>query len=478
MMPEENTSGLRAGWALRVALFWCLLICVFFGLVSTAPLWPKGRLDEHLKGASRLLNKEGAYWMPFGQMPVLSNFTDAIMLNIVGTLDSEEPVRSAMRMSVSYTPDDRDPGNPPYDLKNMVEGRAAAKSNYARYWHGYAAILRPLLSVIGFSDVRKISFFLSTLLFSMTLLLLCRRTGWKVALGFAIAMIGADFPLSAFCMAYSGVFLVVLAATCIILYWNVRDEERLLFLFLLWGSLAAFIDFLTVPVVTCLLPLFAMIFSDLHQEAFRWNWPYTRRIVRLGMAWAAGYLLTWAAKWVLADVVLGEGVIQNALHQIFYRMGGAEKFTLFDRFLAVAKNIYMLAPFSTVPDDFAARQALHQIIFDAAHTEGLAFFETLTLLIKEVCALLPASVIWGLFLAALTVLVYIALLVPMIMFSEKRWCLGALGYLSLAVLFLVPYLWLFVTANHAFVHCVFTFRNQIPSVWLFLILPHIMKKKT
>jgi hypothetical protein len=61
--------------------------------------------------------------------------------------------------------------------------------------------------------------------------------------------------------------------------------------------------------------------------------------------------------------------------------------------------------------------------------------------------------------------------------KNKRRPIGALGYFSLAFLFLIPYFWYFATANHATAHYYFTFRNQIPSVWLFLILPHIMKKK-
>ncbi|MDR1740264.1 MAG: hypothetical protein LBR38_00230 [Synergistaceae bacterium] len=174
----------RGGW-LRSAAFLCALIFAYWALVSAAPLFPKGRLALHLREACRLFTKEGQYWRPFGQMPLANNFTDSIALNITGSLDPDDPLRSAMRMDVSFASGDRTGGSPLHDFENFTAGRADAKSPYSRYWHGYVVLLRPLLSFMSYADVRKLMFFASTLIFIGALLLLHRRTDGVTAFAFA-----------------------------------------------------------------------------------------------------------------------------------------------------------------------------------------------------------------------------------------------------------------------------------------------------
>jgi hypothetical protein len=476
-MIEENTSGcLRAGWLFRTALFFCLLIGVYFTLVTTAPLWPRGRLDEHLKEASVLLNKEGLYYMPFGQMPTMDNFTEALMLNITGTLDLENPVRAAMRMNIAYVPDDTD--TPLRDFENFVEGRATEKRSYARYWHGYTVILRPLLSVMAFRDVRKFSFCCLMALFTAATILLSRRLGGVTALGFGLAMTLGGFPLLAFGMTFVSDFATALALMCAILYWNIKDEENLVRLFLLAGSLTAFLDILTAPLVTFTLPLLSWLLLDLKRQ-IRWDRRRVKSILLLGVVWSAGYILAWAAKWILADLVLGEGIVRDAVNQILVRTGSAEGMTFFDRLFAVVLNIYPILPFSvTITGGKGIGGRILTAIYQIRDTETLTWPDKLILMIKEVSSLLPSFVLWGLIVTVLILAVYLIIIVSPAANKKKSQPVGALGYFSLAFLFLIPYFWYFVTANHATIHYWFTFRNQIPSVWLFLILPHIMKKKS
>jgi hypothetical protein len=454
----------------------CLLIGVYFALVSTAPLWPRGKLDEHLKEASALLNRQGPYYMPFGQMTMMDSYAETMMLNITGTLDPENPVRSAMRMDVAYIPENTIAAL--RDFENFVEGRTTEKWSYARYWHGYTAILRPLLSVMPFRDVRKLSFFCLMALFSAAAILLVRRTDGVTALCFAIAMTLGELPLLAFSLDYLSDFAIALTFMCTILRWNIKDEENLVRLFLLAGSLTAFLDFLTVPVVTFMLPLLAWLLPELKRQP-RWNRRRVKSIFLLGVVWSAGYLLTWAAKWVLADIILGEGLVREAVSQILLRTGSAEGMTFFNRIFAILMNIYFIFPLSAVS---SGGQGVGERIWAAIHrireAENLNGFEKLILMIKDVSPLLPLFLFWGLIVTALVLLVYLVIIISLAADRKKRQPIGALGYFSLAFLFLIPYFWYFVTGNHAAIHYWFTFRNQIPSVWLFLILPHIMKKKS
>jgi hypothetical protein len=476
---ENPAPGFRRGIFLRTALFWCLLVGVFFALVSVAPLFPRGRLDEHLKSASPLLGKEGLWWTPFGQMPPIYNFADALMLNVAGTLDAENPVRSAMRMDMAYAPEDGSALIEPLRaLQNLVEGKATAKEPYSRYWHGHTVFFRPLLSVMSFQDVRTLSCLLSMMLFSAAALLLARRESWQTALAFAAVMTLGGFPVSALCISYAFDFLIALVIMCAILYWNIRDEESLVRLLLLSGALCSFLDLLTVPVVTLMLPLLAWLLPELKRQP-RWDWRRVREIFLLCAVWSAGYVFTWAAKWVLADAVLGEGSVSNALNQILLRTGSTAGMTFLDRIIAIVKNIYPVLPLSTV---FIGSKGMTEIIptviYRISNTAGLTWFEKLSLMTRELFSLLPSSVYLSLAAALCVLAVYLGILISLALRGGKRKPLGALGYFSLAFLFLIPYFWYFVTANHATIHFWFTFRNQISSVWLLLILPHLIKNES
>jgi hypothetical protein len=477
---ENPAPGSWCGIFFRTVLFWCLLVGVFFVLVSVTPLFPKCRLDEHLKDASSLLNKEGLWWVPFGQMPPTDTITEAIMLNVTGTLDSENPIRSAMRMDMAYVPGDRGDLYTAFlrDSQNLAEGKATAKEPYARYWHGYTVLLRPLLSVMSFRDVRTLFFLLSMMLFSAAAILLARRESWQTALAFAVAMTLGGFPVLAFCIPYADNFVIALVLMCAILYWNIRDEERLVRLFLLSGALCSFLDVLSAPVVTLMLPLLAWLLPDLKRRP-RWEWRRVREVFLLCAVWSAGYVFTWAAKWVLADAVLGKGIVSNALNQILLRTGSAEGMTFWDRIIAIAKNIYMILPFSYIvlPFSFGGISLAESLIQQISDTAGLTWFEKLSLMARELFLLLPSSVYLCLAVTLLVLAVYLGILLSLALRGGKRKHVGALGYFALAFLFLIPYLWYFVTAQHATQHYWFTFRNQISSVWLFLILPHLMRKE-
>ena len=479
MKEFDNTySNLRKGWLLRTVVFLCLLILAYWAMMSVTPVFPAFKLSEHLKDASLLLENEKIFGMPFGNMPTMDNYSDALMLNITGSLNSREPIRSAMIMNVSNTPDSSN--TPVQDLRNLAEGRVMETWSYARYWHGAVVFMRPMLSFMSFGEIRKLIFFCMMILFSITMILLARKTDSVVTLGFGISMTFGGFPLLSFCMTFAGVFIIAFTAMCVILRSNTRDEESLVRLFLLTGSLTTFIGFggLSAPIVTFMFPLLSLILPDLKMRSFHWDWRYVRRLFLFGIAWSAGYSLTWGAKWLLADAILGEGLIlHDAMNSILFHSGSGSSMKFFERLLAIVKNIYAIWPFSMWSgggDEKA--HAIYAIFRHMPEMEG-SWFTKLGLMIKEVSVLLPSSILLGLSATVLFLVVYLAVIIFLVIDGKKRRPFGVPGYFCLAFLFLVPYFWFFVTAKHAEVHYWFTYRNQISSLWLFLILPHIMKNR-
>jgi hypothetical protein len=160
------------------------------------------------------------------------------------------------------------------------------------------------------------------------------------------------------------------------------------------------------------------------------------------------------------------------------RAGTAEGMTFLDRIIALAKNVYPVLPLSVVSTGGKGMADIPAVIYRISGAAGLTWFGKLSLVVREVSPLLFSSTFLSLLVTFLVLAVYLGIVISLAFRAGKRKPVGALGYLALAFLFLIPYLWYFVTANHATIHYWFTFRNQISSVWLFLILPHLMKKES
>ncbi|MDR1740263.1 MAG: hypothetical protein LBR38_00225 [Synergistaceae bacterium] len=232
---------------------------------------------------------------------------------------------------------------------------------------------------------------------------------------------------------------------------------------------------LSAPVVTFTLPMLSVVLPDLLDHEFRAKGRYFGRIVLLGAAWSAGYVLTWAAKWALASLILDDNVVMNGVNQVLYRSGGTDGVSLFYRLMAIVKNVYVAMPFSSIPDGYAAREALHQILANAMQM-NLSMFGKLAASVRGIYEAHPFSVAAGFLTLAAALLAYAFTVAPLLTGRVKRRALGAWGWAALALLFLVPYVWYFVVANHSYVHSTFTFRAQVSSLWLLFILPHLAKE--
>lgn len=204
---------------------------------------------------------------------------------------------------------------------NRSVAEAAMRTDYSRYWHGYAVILRPLSIVLSIINIRYINMMLL-----MGLLLLCywhcrRRFGAGMAAAFAVALLMHFLLIAPFCQQYMSVSLLSLLGCYAVLRWWDSLRERLPELFLLMGSLTCFFDFLTFPVLALGYPLICCQLCRLDEkERARALW---RETIALSAAWMAGYALTWLGKGVAGTLLTGRNVFEDIFTQVALRTNGA-----------------------------------------------------------------------------------------------------------------------------------------------------------
>lgn len=245
---------------------------------------------EGSRPIANVLSNQGDYQGLGFHPAVLDTVTDADMLRIA-LAETADPLHQAMDMS-----------------------------DYARYWHGYVLILRPLLYFMDYSDFRIWNCFLQIALVCYIAFLIWKATGMKryvlaFLTSYALLMPPALF-LSlqyswAFYLSFGGILLVVKKSEFL------SAGSNYAFFFLIVGMMTSFFDLLTFPLLTWGFPVIWWIVmkGDKMGGAERF-----KKVVFSGVSWVAGYALFWILKWVIATLVLGRNVIADGIGEAFYRV--------------------------------------------------------------------------------------------------------------------------------------------------------------
>lgn len=223
---------------------------------------------------------------------VLDNNTDRLMISI-----ATNPVK----------------GNFLYHAMNMYSSFQGF--NYSRYWHGYVALLRPLLLVFDYSEIRVLNGVCQLGLVAVLAYLLGKRKGFPhvcaLLTSYALLM-----PLAlSLSFQYSWVFYIGVSGS-ILLLWKcewLRRNNRYLYLFLLLGMLTSYMDLLTYPLFTWGFPMVWWLTVEERELSASVK---LRRVVSCGLMWIVGYGGMWALKWLLGSLVLGRNLFTEAMGNV------------------------------------------------------------------------------------------------------------------------------------------------------------------
>lgn len=283
----------RRGAGLGVLLV--VLVLLYTGLMLAVYIFPDEWVAGKVQGAVAVIDEEVNYWGCYGNYFWHSDFgiTDNISDRVIYT--------SLLR-----------------DGRSVVD--AAMHTEYARYWHGYAVLLRPLLAVLGISGMRYLN-----MLLLMGLLLGCYARmrsllGRRTALTFAAGLLMGFLLIAPFCQHYMAVTSLALLGCYVQLRWPKAVRARLPEFFLILGSLVCFSDLLTFPVLALGYPLLCCQLLGVREDvSARRLWVQT---IGLSAAWMVGYALTWVGKGLVGTLLTGQNVLGDIFGQAMWRMTG------------------------------------------------------------------------------------------------------------------------------------------------------------
>lgn len=402
----------------KLFFLYIFLVSIFTLLLTSVFAIPTSAIKNNIVESVKQIQKEGLWFQPLGfYLFQIDNMTDCLMMNINASADSDNPIRSSMIDNYSQPYEYGDTGTylkmdqTTLDIAENGANESTIFSDYARYWHGYQVVLRPLLYFFNYNQIRVINYIALFVLITITIVLLYKRLNIIYALSFAATLVLSNIMIVPLAIQFSTCFYIALFGMIIILNCNrITDSKRLTIIFFTIGAFTSYMDFLTTPILTLGFPLLVLIAINKEKERLR-------TLFTQSFVWFLGYASIWASKWLIGWILTGENIIDTAMACAQQRMGNT-------------------------------------IVFGGVEMPMNQFFEII--LSKLSNMIYPICIAIG-----------IVTILFILYFYKNRDKLKKFDWL--VIIAIMPIAWFIVMKNHSLQHIFFTWRDFILTLWCMLI---------
>lgn len=172
----------------RAAVFAAVMTVLWAALTAAAAIPNERIYDNMLSSAMYYKDKEP---FPFdSQMRLVQdNYADAILLNVTWNMGRGAPFSSALNTAYYDGNDGRDDYGENWGLYCAVQGTAEPNTDYTRYWHGMAAVIRPLMLFTDVSGIKLMGTAAAFVLLAANAALLLNKRQYFAAGGLAAAFL-------------------------------------------------------------------------------------------------------------------------------------------------------------------------------------------------------------------------------------------------------------------------------------------------
>lgn len=298
------------------------------GLLVAVFLLPDGDMQSNARDSAYVLQAEGVWpKLPQWHSGMLDNFTDALILGNAAYDGAADPLEHALLACRGAFPGAN--GHASF-IRHYIEGEAYAfQAVYPRYWHGYLLFIRPLLTVLNYSQLRIVNLAAELGVVLLLLWVLYRKEERQLMLPVLLGylMLG-PFGMGKSLQYAPCFYISMLGALGILLLSPRRREQSYWFVLLLCGILTAYFDFLTYPVATLGVPLiFALALMNTRDTE-----QSLAVIFKSGYSWGIGYAGMWSMKWILVTLLTDRNGIAEAMNSASFRMshgdGNGKSYTM------------------------------------------------------------------------------------------------------------------------------------------------------
>ena len=331
---------------LKYVCIFTALIIVFNILLYLVCSFSSNKLEKNARQSYDILREQGMFYVLSDMFYIINNnCTDTVIVNESYSVDKKTPYTSYMKarknykrglttheleestgegVTVNYNEEtDEEVVNYEYEpiseFGDFLNGKIHYSLNYARYWHGYLILYRPLLTQFNISQIRTLLLITYILLFIGFIYLVNKRFGKINAIIFGASLICTGYFSASYSLESSPIFLVTMISSIILLKRIDKIKNFSIYIFVV-ACVANFVDYLTVPLISLGIPIGLYLIKLLEEGK---DYKYCLKfLIRNSIIWFLGYSCTWISKWILYDITIGgtESIIAVGFRQSFYRM--------------------------------------------------------------------------------------------------------------------------------------------------------------
>lgn len=414
----------------RYALCTILLTLAFTLALELASLLPQEWVTPRYLASLEQFEEEGVQPQILNRSRAdarLNNYSEMLILHYSASMNKAADPHAALSNSAWVTFDGQ--------VDFTEYGRAVAEGReptnfYTRYWQGFRAVVRPLLCLVDYTNMRTLLMWVFFLLMTGCAVRLYRVAHHlSVPLVFVFSLLLYNPIVVSTSFQYGICFLLGLGGLFLVL--RPKGIQNVPLFFFVLGASTQYFDFYTAPIITLCYPLLGLLCMRSLSMRFdlRSLW---RTALGSILAWLCAYGLFWLIKLLLSSLVAPEGhdPLSSAFQSFFWRVG-------------VLRS-------------------------DRADMESYHFLTAFTACVT----VLGDLVLYSAVLTALVQLVRSLLQRP----SSSQW----LRILPLVFVSLLPLVWLAVAAQPTTLHSYFQYRLTAPILFglmLFPGLPGLMNRR-
>ena len=303
----------------RAAVFAAVLLALWAALVAAAAI-PNERIHDNMYESVMFFKDKPPYVNEAELRLIQDNYADVILLNVTWNMGTD-PLVSTLNTAYYDGNDGTNDYGENWGFYCAVEGIAQPNTDYSRYWHGMAAVIRPLMLFTDVGGIKLIGMIAALVLLALNAALLIKKRQYFAAGALVAAFLCVHVWNIGLSLEYQPAVLVTLALLPLYILFE-KNDSTLSILAVISGVMIAFFDFLTCETLTILIPLlivFIMRKQENRLPALKDNILLT---IKCGAAWGLSYAGAYLVKWSAASIVTGENKFAVALTSVEERLVG------------------------------------------------------------------------------------------------------------------------------------------------------------
>ena len=270
-----------------------VLLCMT--LLIAAAFAPQDAVDKNVAESSKALLEEPLYPRVVDQTygSRLDNFTDAQILMQSKSMSSQQ--LDSVLTNPRFVYDSKNPVESLYDYVNDDDPEPSMY--YTRYWMGFRAIVRWLLTFLNYYQIKRYLEFVLFALLALAVSSVAKNLGTKQAMAFALSVFMIRPYVVGQSLQFSTCFLLAFVGVILVPFIHRNPKYETLF-FMELGMLTMFFDFYTTPVITFGLPMIYLYLLRMYSGMENG----LKKIGRNALAWFLAYVVMWITKMALTEI--------------------------------------------------------------------------------------------------------------------------------------------------------------------------------